>query len=93
LKLLSYTGLFGGLEHLKIESRLIDEKSINRELRQDLYMSVGVMMFIKKIQVYYETIKRELEIKPISEWELEHLKIKTKLIDEKFASVMVECVI
>ena len=25
--------------------------------------------------------------------ELEHLKIKTRLIDEKFVSVMVECVI
>jgi hypothetical protein len=66
--------------------------------------------------VYYETIKRELKIKPISECrcderlktkteestllsdtglfgELEHLKIKTRLIDEKFASVMGECVI
>ena len=69
-----------------------------------------------KIVVYYETIKRELKIKPISECrcderlktkdeestslsetgslgELEHLKIKTRLIDEKFASVMGECVI
>jgi hypothetical protein len=26
LKHLEYTGLFGGLEHLKIETRLIDEK-------------------------------------------------------------------
>ena len=26
---LSYTGLFGGLEHLKIETRLIDEKIVN----------------------------------------------------------------
>ncbi len=69
--------------------------------------------------VYYESIKRELKIKPISECrcderlktkaeestrladigllrELEHLKnlkIKTRLIDEKFASVMGECVI
>ena len=65
--------------------------------------------------VYYESIKRELKIKPIYEcrcdeslktkpeestlltytgflWELEHLKIKTRLIDEKFASVMGECV-
>jgi len=69
--------------------------------------------------VYYETIKREVKIKPISEcwcderlktkveeftllsdtgWlgELEHLKIKTRLqrlTDEKFVSVMGECVI
>ena len=61
--------------------------------------------------VYYETINRELKIKPISECryderlktkdeestrliytglfgDLEHLKIKTRLIDEMFASVM-----
>ncbi len=64
--------------------------------------------------VYYESIKRELKIRPIYECrcdgrlqtkrftglsytglvvELEHLKIKTRLIDEKFASVMGECVI
>jgi hypothetical protein len=66
--------------------------------------------------VYYESIKRELEINPISECryderlktkaeeftrlgytglfgELEHLKIKTRLIDERFTSVMGECVI
>ena len=66
--------------------------------------------------VYYETISRELKIKPISECryderlkskveessrlvhtglfgELERLKIKTRLIDEKFVSVMGECVI
>ncbi len=66
--------------------------------------------------LYYETIKRELKIKPYSECrcderlktkskesmclsdtglfgELEHLKIKKRLIDEKFPSVMGECVI
>ncbi len=65
---------------------------------------------------YFETIKWELKIKPISEYrcderlktkveestrlsdtvlfgEQEHLKIKTRLIDEKFVSVMGECVI
>ena len=64
--------------------------------------------------LYYESIKRELKTRPISECrcderlrtkaeesthlsdtgllrELEHLKIKTRLIDEKFASVMGEC--
>ncbi len=68
------------------------------------------------IVVYYQSIKLELQIKPISECryderlktkseesthltytgllrELEHLKIKTRLIDEKFPSVMGECVI
>ena len=66
--------------------------------------------------VYYESIKRELKIRPIHECryderlktkskesthltytgllrELEHLKITTRLIDEKFASVMGECLI
>jgi hypothetical protein len=66
--------------------------------------------------VYYESIKRELKIKPIYECrcderlktkseestrlgytgligELEHLKIKTRLIDERFVSVLGECVI
>jgi hypothetical protein len=64
----------------------------------------------------YETIKRELKIKPIPECrdderlktkdeestllsdtgllgELEHLKIKTRLVDQKFVSVMGERVI
>ncbi len=63
-----------------------------------------------KFDVYYDTIKRELKIKPISECrfderlktnteestllsdtglfgKLEHLKIKTMLMDEKFASM------
>jgi hypothetical protein len=67
---------------------------------------------MKKIVVYYESIKRELKIKPIYECrcdgrlqtkrftllsytglvvELEHLKIKTSLTNEKFASVKGEC--
>ena len=64
--------------------------------------------------VYYESIQRELKIKPIYECrcderlqtktkeftrltytglvvELEHLKIETRLIDEKFANAMGEC--
>jgi len=64
---------------------------------------------------YFESIKRDLKIKPIYECrcderlktkaeestlltytgllgELEHLKLKTRLIDEKFASVMGEYV-
>ena len=66
--------------------------------------------------VYYESIKRELKIKPIYKCRcderlktkaegsthltcchtgllegLEHLKIETRLIDERFASVMGEC--
>jgi hypothetical protein len=60
--------------------------------------------------VYYESIKRELERRPIYEGlktksevstrlgytglvgGLTHLKIETRLIDERFASVMGECV-
>jgi hypothetical protein len=65
--------------------------------------------------VYYESIQRDLQIKPIYECrcderlktkpvestrlvytglfgELEHLKIKTMLIDEEFTKVMGECV-
>jgi hypothetical protein len=64
--------------------------------------------------VYYQSIKRKLKMKPISECrcderlktkseestrltytgllgKLGHLKIKTRLIDEKFTSVMGEC--
>jgi hypothetical protein len=69
---------------------------------------------IHHLVVYYESMKRELDIKPIYECgfderlktkveedthltyagligELEHLKIKTRLIHEKFPSVMGEC--
>ena len=65
--------------------------------------------------VYYESIKREVQRRPIYECRcderlktkdegstrlvytgliggLEHLKIETRLIDERFASVMGECV-
>ena len=67
-------------------------------------------------RIYYESINRELQIKPMSECrcderlrtkpeestrltytgligELEHLKIRTRLINEKFTSVMGESVI
>ena len=82
--------------------------------------SVGAGMFpnlfeATKTVVYYESIKRELKIKPIYECrcderlqtkttritrlsytglvvELEHLKIETRLIDEKFANAMGEYV-
>jgi hypothetical protein len=77
---------------------------------------VRILSRVYLIVVYYETINREIKIKPMSECrcderlkskpqeskslsdtglfgELEHLKIKTRLIDEKFVSVMGECVI
>jgi hypothetical protein len=79
-------------------------------------VSVGILLSCsyQSLVVYYESIKRELKIKPISECrcderlqtktkrfthlsytglvvELEHLKIKTRLTNEKFASVKGEC--
>ena len=51
--------------------------------------------------VYYESIKRELKIRPIYECRcderlktrgLEHLKIETRLMDENFANAMGEYV-
>ncbi len=50
--LLAYTGLVVELEHLKIETRLIDEKFAN---------------VIGDLVVYYESIKRELKIRCIYE--------------------------
>ena len=77
---------------------------------------MGNLIVFLLIVVYYESIKRDLKIKPISECrseerlktkdeestrlghtglfvKLERLKIKTRLIDERFSSVMGECVI
>jgi hypothetical protein len=72
----------------------------------------GVRNTNQKLVVYYESIKRELKIKPMYECrcdgrlqtkrftrlsytglivELEHLKIKTRLTNEKLASVKGEC--
>jgi hypothetical protein len=75
----------------------------------------GGLLFTHGIFLYYESIKGQLQTRPINEcrcderlktedeectrlgytgflWELEHLKIKTRLIDEKFPSVMGEYV-
>jgi hypothetical protein len=48
---LGYTGLLGELEHLKIETRLIDDK----------FASVMGECDLDKV-VYYESIKRKLKI-------------------------------
>jgi hypothetical protein len=52
--------------------------------------------------LYYQSIKRELKTRPIYDCRCDerlkpkddesYLKIETRLIDEKFASVMGECV-
>ena len=60
-------------------------KDENLKLR-DLYMSVGVMkdekLKLRDLHASHTVLRGGLE----------HLKIKTSLIDEKFASVMGECV-
>ncbi len=48
-------------------------------------------MSIRAVFVYYESMKRNLKIKPILVVELEHLMVKTRLTNEKFASVEGEC--
>ena len=48
---LVYTGFHGGLEHLKIETRLIDES----------FASVMCDLDACLLFVYYESIKRELQ--------------------------------
>jgi hypothetical protein len=78
--------------------------------------TLGIITGLCSFVVYYESIKRALQIKPIYECrcderlrtktnrftllsytglvvELEHLKIKTRLTNEKFVSVMGERVI
>jgi hypothetical protein len=93
------------LEHLKIETRLIEEKFANA-------MGEYVTMTFVLSVVYYESMKRKLQTKPIYECrcdgrlqtkrftrlshtglvvELEHLKMKTRLTNEKFVSVKGEC--
>ena len=109
---LTYTGLFGGLEHLKIETRLTSETPVSG---MGEYASVMYRTHINTLFVYYESIKRELKIRSIYECrsderlqtktkeftrltytglvvELEHLKIETRLINEKFTSAMGEYV-
>ncbi len=62
----------------------------------DSFTRLEYIFFFKV--VYYESMKRKVKIKPIYECrcngrllELEHLKIKTRLTNEKFASVKGEC--
>ena len=104
ITLLSYTGLVVELEHLKIKTRLTNEK----------FASVKGECEISEVNVYYESIKREPKIRGIYECrcderlqtktkrftrlpytglvlELEHLKIETRLISERFANAMGEC--
>jgi hypothetical protein len=88
--LLTYTGLCGELEHLKIKMRLIDERFTDkRDLKIKPICECG----------YHERLKSKSEEESTHLvytglfGELEHLKVKTRLIDEKFVSVMGECVI
>ncbi len=95
---LSHAGLVVELVHLKIKTRLINEKLVR----------------VIVLEVYYESIKREPKIRGINKCrceerlqtktkeftrlpytglvlELEHLKIEMRLISERFANAMGEC--
>jgi hypothetical protein len=108
------------LEHLKIKTRLTNEKFVSVKvcdikipLRLTLKdSSLLAYLRLPKKLVYYESMKRKIKIKPLYECrgngrlqtqrftclshtglvvELEHLKIKTRLTNEKFVSVKGEC--
>jgi hypothetical protein len=89
---LAYSGIIGGLYHLKIETRLmsitVDYESIKRDPQ--------------RIPIYEcrcdERLQTEAEGSTTLTYTglcggLEHLKIEMRLIDERFESVMGECVI
>ena len=93
---LVYTGLRGGQEHLKIETRLIDERfasvivvyyeSRKRELKIRL---MNESRCDERLKAKAEGSTR-LTYTGLCEG-LERLKIETRLIDERFESVMGEC--
>ena len=65
---LTYTGLLGELEHLKIKTRLIDE----------MFVSVITSRLLTEVFVYYESIKRELKKRLIFECRCDpRLKVKS----------------
>ena len=95
---------------------LVPDPKISRNCETSSFVTLFSKVFLgHTFVVYYESIKRELKIKPIYECrcdgrlqtkrftrlsytglvvELEHLKIrtlKTRLTNEKFASVKGEC--
>jgi hypothetical protein len=101
---LAYTGFLGELEHLKIETRLIDEMfaSVKGEY---VFLKSSCLLWINKARVKDKTYiwlsarwKTKTKTKKITcltytglVVELKHLKIKTRLTNEKFASVKGEC--
>jgi hypothetical protein len=85
---LTCTGFFGGLEHLKIETRLIDESfaSVMGEcVLEVIGPSVGsgtvhshvtgLFIMRRPIVVYYEGIKKELKRRPIYESRCDDLSV------------------
>ena len=101
---LAYTGLRGGLEHLKTETRLIDEHCVcvERKNKCTEYISGIIKRELKRILIYECQCNERLKDKDEGSTRLtytglrgglEHLKIETRLIDEKFVSVMGKCVI
>ena len=82
--------MLGGLEHLKIETRLMDEivyyESIKRELKR---RHIYEYRCDERLKTKNEEATRLGHTGLVVE--LEHLKTKTRLIDKKFASVRGEC--
>ena len=80
---LTYTGLCEGLEHLKIETKLINER-FTSEMGECVILTSQVFRrftsFIFKISrhlVYYESRKREVKTRPIYECRCDE-RLKTK---------------
>ena len=99
---LTSTGFHGELEHLKIKTRLIDERfpSVMDECGSLFYYE-SRKREIKTRLTYEDRCDERLNTKDEESTrlgdtgllvELEHLKIETRLIDEMFASVMGEYV-
>jgi hypothetical protein len=84
---LTYTGLLGGLEHLKIETRFVYYETIQWNLSERLICECRCD---ERLNTKAEGSTRLTYT--VFHGGLEHLKIKTRLIDQKFASVMGECV-
>jgi hypothetical protein len=61
-----YTGLRGGLEHVKIETRLIDERFVYLFVTECFLLSSLFSVYLFFV-VYYESMKRELTTRPIYE--------------------------
>ncbi len=91
------------LEHLKTKTRLIDEKFASVRGECETFVIIKSINRELKTRPIYDC-RCDERLKPKDDEstsftytglleELEYLKIETRLIDEKFTSVMGECVI